>query len=216
MTVPYEVAVSQLQTMFPSVDREVVCAILESHRGHMEKTVEVLLNMSGEIPIEEDTTTNNTSNAVVQKQIEEDAMYAKVLQDRLFLQQLQGNAEFSGLFGDPTSFVPTSPGQSRNTAVVNEPDIVDKVKKLGEAAKLKFKELALKFKKGNSQGFTYGSINGEESEIVSLDTSLIKRTGTSFDEELLLPDEEEPLSLKKPTQTVGLESPSRRGNKKDD
>lgn len=51
MSVPYEVAISTIHGMFNgSIDKEVIGAVLEANQGHMEKTVECLLSMSGELP----------------------------------------------------------------------------------------------------------------------------------------------------------------------
>ncbi len=50
MTVPYRAAIAALESMFNgAIDREVICAILEENRGHMEKTVECLLSIAGQI-----------------------------------------------------------------------------------------------------------------------------------------------------------------------
>jgi hypothetical protein len=57
MAVPYETAVATIEGMFSgSVDREVICAVLEANNGHMEKTIECLLAMNGELPPEEQVT----------------------------------------------------------------------------------------------------------------------------------------------------------------
>src|SRR5690348_798325 len=48
MSVTYEDAMATLVSMFGTVDREVIAMILQSNNGHMEKTVENLLAMTGE------------------------------------------------------------------------------------------------------------------------------------------------------------------------
>jgi hypothetical protein len=54
MAVPYETAISTIQSVLNnSVEREIICAVLEANDGHMERTIEYLLSMSGEIPHEE-------------------------------------------------------------------------------------------------------------------------------------------------------------------
>eukprot|EP00741_Cyanophora_paradoxa_P016103 tig00000042_g15544.t1 len=48
MTVSYEDALATLTAMFPTIDKEVIGAVLDSHQGHMENTIESLLAVSGE------------------------------------------------------------------------------------------------------------------------------------------------------------------------
>ena len=56
MAVPYETAISTIQSVLNnSMEREIICAVLEANNGHMERTIEQLLSMSGEIPPEEAT-----------------------------------------------------------------------------------------------------------------------------------------------------------------
>ncbi len=54
MAVPFDTAVSTIHSMFNgNVDREVVTTVLEANNGHMERTIECLLRMSGELAPEE-------------------------------------------------------------------------------------------------------------------------------------------------------------------
>lgn len=46
--VAYEQALEVLQAMFANIDVEVIQSVLHSHRGHMERTVESLLLISGD------------------------------------------------------------------------------------------------------------------------------------------------------------------------
>lgn len=131
MSVPYDTAVSTIQSMFDgNVEREVVCAVLEANNGHMERTVECLLKMSGELPAEEQTSSvsvqkkfffffyywfnsmvgmNKQTNKLnlflqqqvteAQNQIREDELYARMLQNQVFMQQIRATPEFYGIFG---------------------------------------------------------------------------------------------------------------------
>jgi len=141
MVVPYEVAVSTIQSMFFDIDRDVICSVLEANSGHMEKTVECLLSMSGVLPNEEAQVLDNTIQS--QQQVQEDAQYAKKLQDQLYMNQLRLNPEFTDIFGAPRLW--RNPEFEED--LFDGPDITEKLKQFGEAAKLKFKEFAMKFKK---------------------------------------------------------------------
>jgi len=203
MSVPYEAAITTIHGMFNgTVDRDVVCTILEANNGHMEKTVECLLTMSGEIPVDETATTTETPEKA--NQIREDEQFARMFQDQLFMQQLEMHPEFSSVFGS-------------NTRTNNDTDfdITEKLKQLGDVAKLKFKELALKFRNrspNEKPDVKYTTIEEEEdTEVIAFDSSLAKRTATNFEEESV---EEVPLEMpKKQPKSVLLESkPSKKDN----
>lgn len=112
-----------LQGMFGSVDEEVIAMVLQSNGGHLEKTVENLLNMTGGAASEQSTASSrgNSSHSHSQtqtvlpddflrppsyyvsimnasygrkssmSQLESDAILAQMLQDELFMQELQAN-----------------------------------------------------------------------------------------------------------------------------
>jgi len=188
MAIPYEAAVSTIVSMFNgTIERDVICTILEANNGHMEKTVECLLAMSGEIPVEETSTSKTNGQPQQNSQVHEDEMYARMLQDQLFVQQLQMYPEFSGVFG------------SRDFPKEDsEIDILNKLKQMGDAAKLKLKEFAMKLSKnkGPTQKNTaYSTLNNQEddTEVVAFDSSLAKRTALTSN----LDDENEEVPLEK-------------------
>lgn len=189
MSVPYEAAVSTMVSMFNgTIERDVICTILEANNGHMEKTVECLLAMSGEIPVEETSVSKTNGQPQQNSQIHEDEMYARMLQDELFIQQLQMYPEFSGVFGGSRD-LPT--GES-------EIDILNKLKQMGDAAKLKLKEFAMKFSKNKGptqKNAAYSTLNNQEddTEVVAFDSSLAKRTALTSN----LDDENEEVPLEK-------------------
>jgi len=141
MTVSFADALATLQAMFGDVDKEVISVILENNGGHMEKTVDDLLAMTGQ----GDNTTNPTSGNGFNNpnpprnsgnrtgagndlpddflalpngngngngnrfsndhagmmgrpeeidQIKSDAEFAKMLQDQMFMDQLQSHPEW--------------------------------------------------------------------------------------------------------------------------
>ena len=62
---------------------------------------------------------------VNRNQIREDEMYARMLQDQLFVQQIRVMPEFSSMFGPDPRLGAVLPSQ-------NEPDVLDKLKHLGD------------------------------------------------------------------------------------
>jgi len=224
--IPYEAAVDTIQTMFNnSVEREVVCAVLEANNGHMERTIECLLNISGELPIEEQVTNSTAINSSQSSdtQIKDDELLARMLQNQLFMTELKQHPEFDQFF-----LFEDSPSSSTSESDV---DIVNSLKQLGSAAKLKFKELALKFSKNksttNKPDVKYSAVKTEDddTEVVAFDSSLAKRTATSFtdSEPHISEDGEVPLSSKRSNKpgdanaTVDSSSSDKtRGKHKDD
>ena len=56
MAIPYETAIETIQAVFNNnIEKDVVSAVLEANNGHMERTIECLLNMFGELSPEEAT-----------------------------------------------------------------------------------------------------------------------------------------------------------------
>lgn len=142
MAIPYEAAVATIQSMFENVDKDVICTVLEANSGHMEKTVECLLAMSGEIPAEEQQQTTTTvwnwlfcsilsvllqSNSA---QIKEDEQLARMLQNQLFLNELKQHHEFDDIFF--SELVHSSrPSASGTTSQESDTDLVNSIKQLG-------------------------------------------------------------------------------------
>jgi len=197
MAVPFETAVSNLQSIFPDLDREVICAVLEANNGRLERTVDFLLGMGV------DSRNSSCSNSDFD-QIRQDEFIARMLQDELFIQELRQYPELISVLDNGAATM----GSSTNAPRVNnmssqssgEIDIADKLKQLGDAAKLKFKELVMKFKTRSSNSSNssnpsvkYSPINNEDeggAEFISFDSSLSKRTSPSF----VLDEEEESAS----------------------
>jgi len=212
MALPYEAAVSTILSIFNNtIERDVICTVLEANNGHMEKTIECLLAMSGEIPVSETTVSKTNEQIQQNSQVREDEMFARMLQDQLFVQQLQMYPEFSGVFDTSGGF-----GTGDSTVDI---DILNKLKQMGDSAKLKFKEFAMKFSKnkGPTQKNTaYTSLNTQEddTEVVAFDSSLAKRTAltTNLDEDT----EEVPLEKSKKKDKTDTGSLSPKSSKKDD
>jgi hypothetical protein len=197
MAVPFETGVGNLQSMFPDLDREVICAVLEANNGRLERTVDFLLGMGV------DSRNSSCSNSDFD-QIRQDEFIARMLQDELFIQELRQYPELISVLDNGAATM----GSSTNAPRVNnmssqssgEIDIADKLKQLGDAAKLKFKELVMKFKTRSSNSSNssnpsvkYSPINNEDeggAEFISFDSSLSKRTSPSF----VLDEEEESAS----------------------
>jgi len=72
MSITMSSAVSELHTMFPSVDREVIMMILEANHRRLPKTIDELLQMSEEVP-EIETKQKN----------DDDELFARSLQSHL-------------------------------------------------------------------------------------------------------------------------------------
>lgn len=62
MAITFESAMEQLKVMFPTWDEETMSTILISNDYHVERTIEQILSMSGEISAEEVSTTNGPNN----------------------------------------------------------------------------------------------------------------------------------------------------------
>ena len=66
MSISFEDAVKTLKSMFPEWDEEMLGVILESNQYHVERTIEVVLSMSGE-QTGESTAVDSTNNEVNQR-----------------------------------------------------------------------------------------------------------------------------------------------------
>jgi hypothetical protein len=204
MAVPFETGVGNLQSMFPDLDREVICAVLEANNGRLERTVDFLLGMGVDSRNSEFGISNSSCSNSDFDQIRQDEFIARMLQDELFIQELRQYPELISVLDNGAATM----GSSTNVPRVNnmssqssgEIDIADKLKQLGDAAKLKFKELVMKFKTRSSNSSNssnpsvkYSPINNEDeggAEFISFDSSLSKRTSPSF----VLDEEEESAS----------------------
>ncbi|EFA78945.1 hypothetical protein PPL_08413 [Heterostelium album PN500] len=93
MSVPYEEALNSLQAMFSSFDRELIGAVLQQNKGHMEKTIDALLEMSGEVPINENTDSDHNI-----AQMHQDEMLARMLQNEMFVNEVRNDEQLAHLF----------------------------------------------------------------------------------------------------------------------
>jgi hypothetical protein len=223
MSIPYEEAVNTLQSMFGGMDRDVICAVLHANRGHMERTIDQLLAMSGDGISNGNTNESNNVNVASPpppspnpspvtrppahsqnlSQIQQDELLARMLQNELFMQEIRTNREFNGVFGG----VNQPPQRYASPSIVSAleddlslKELKEKFGQLGEAAKLKFRELALRFgKKDAVQNVKYSPIkmendnNIDDTEVVALDSTLARRTAKKGQEEDMdPPSPEEP------------------------
>ncbi|KAN0037819.1 hypothetical protein ACTFIV_003174 [Dictyostelium citrinum] len=95
MSVPFEQAIEELSTIFGGFDKEIIETVLRQNKGHMEKTIDALLEMNGEQPINE-----NTDQDQNLAQIEQDEMLARMMQNQLFINELRNDEDFSGFFNN--------------------------------------------------------------------------------------------------------------------
>jgi len=224
MAIPYETAIATLQGMFMELDREVICAVLESYNGHMERTVECLLSMTSEdhsnfssfdsspaMPVSQPPLPQRPQDLPELEQIKQDELLARMVQDAWLVEQFRDPQLFS-MFS-PWGTEPTSSSSS----TVDEIDIADKIKQLGDGAKLKLKELILKVKNkvtstgspARSPGVKYSQIdNSQDSgEVVSFDTSISRRTAINASNPFTIDDEdtfedEQPLTHSKKSVNI--------------
>ncbi|KAM9997310.1 hypothetical protein ACTFIZ_006701 [Dictyostelium cf. discoideum] len=98
MSVPFEQAIEELSTIFGGFDKEIIETVLRQNKGHMEKTIDALLEMNGEQPINE-----NTDQDQNLAQIEQDEMFARMMQNQLFINELRNDEDFSGFFNNNNS-----------------------------------------------------------------------------------------------------------------
>eukprot|EP01119_Soliformovum_irregulare_P020372 TRINITY_DN6587_c0_g1_i1.p2 TRINITY_DN6587_c0_g1~~TRINITY_DN6587_c0_g1_i1.p2 ORF type:complete len:194 (-),score=49.83 TRINITY_DN6587_c0_g1_i1:1335-1916(-) len=176
MSVPYEEAISNLQSMFENVDREVICSVLEENQGHMERTVEILLGMTGDPQIVQEI---SADDATVSQQIMSDEQYAMMLQDAAFVQQARKHPEFSDILTNDY-----------------ETDITEDLKKLGQAAKFKIKELYAKWTSPSSSSGYNAVSNDDKSPLTSLQQE------NNLDVDDVDDADEIPLESKKKTESV--------------
>jgi len=193
MTVPYEDAVATLQGMFSNLDREVVCSVLHANRGHMERTIDSLLSLCGETPVNNVPSENPPVHQSV-NQVQQDEMLARMLQNDMFMREVRVNRDFNALFSAPSR--QDIPPRSSSPSVVDalEDDLSlrelrEKFSQLGEAAKLKFREVAMKFTKrdGGAGNASYSPLNksrdgtDDDTEVVAFDSSVARRTKKALD-----------------------------------
>eukprot|EP01133_Synstelium_polycarpum_P012235 gene12235-14329_t len=199
MSVPYEEALNSLHSMFSSFDRELIGAVLQENKGHMEKTIDSLLEMSGEVPINQNTDADHSL-----AQMEQDEMLARMMQNELFMNEIRNDEDFATLFAarerqtantnageahrrvaqpsrevepDNNSYANASPfaGLEEDFSLQ---EIKEKLGQLGEAAKSKFKELSDYFMKKDET--KYSSVNtrdedDSEDEVVVFDRNVSRR-----------------------------------------
>jgi len=202
MSVPYDQAIETIASVVGnSFDKEVISMVLESNQGHMERTIEQLLQMNGTVEVSnKDSNVNNApSLKMSQDQILDDELYARMVQDELFMQEMQADPDFEAIFGrqvvEQQRRMLSSPRNqnrpqnvSSSSSTPPETDIIDDIKKFGDAAKLKLKEWALKFKRRNQPQEQSGNPSRvrpektDEATVVTLDTSVTRRTTFNDDE----------------------------------
>eukprot|EP01132_Coremiostelium_polycephalum_P001500 gene1500-1892_t len=85
MSVPFEQALESLRTMFTDFDGEVIETVLRQNKGHMEKTIDMLLEMNGQQPIN-GTNTDSDFNIA---QTHQDEILARMLQNQLYTDQMR-------------------------------------------------------------------------------------------------------------------------------
>eukprot|EP00735_Rhodelphis_limneticus_P015643 TRINITY_DN9962_c0_g1::TRINITY_DN9962_c0_g1_i1::g.29205::m.29205 TRINITY_DN9962_c0_g1::TRINITY_DN9962_c0_g1_i1::g.29205 ORF type:complete len:261 (+),score=21.88,CUE/PF02845.11/5.1e-05 TRINITY_DN9962_c0_g1_i1:121-903(+) len=209
MSVSYEEALQTLDSMFAGqFDREILASVLASQGNHLERTVETLLQMSGEVDsappppsqfapvptpayppsslamgglpddflrLPSDSYGSRTAEEM--SQIEADAELAKMLQDELFLQDLQRNPEWNQVLRDEARMNPgyssqgmsqqpqfapmsialgSSPSRSQmvgfgNTPAQEEIPLKDRLQNFSLVTKNKLKAFAESFKEKKNQ-----------------------------------------------------------------
>jgi len=85
--ISYEAALAELQSMFGDFDRDVLASVLHANRGHMEKTIDSLLQMKGEKPINSDNAQAQSATEA-QDQIARDEALARALQQKILAADL--------------------------------------------------------------------------------------------------------------------------------
>ncbi|KAF2076642.1 hypothetical protein CYY_002071 [Polysphondylium violaceum] len=93
MSVPFDQAIQSLVAIFGDFDREIIETVLRQNQGHMEKTIDALLEMNGEQPINQNTDSDQNL-----AQMQQDEMLAKMLQDDMFINEIKNDDDFANLF----------------------------------------------------------------------------------------------------------------------
>lgn len=118
----YAAATAELKQMFPNVEDDVLLEIVQNNRGNTEACIEPLLALSDPnyaLPAGVGTNTSTPADQILQ-----DQLLAQMLQDEMFLAELQRNQEFQGSLPSAT--------RSSNEP---EPSIADRFQKLTDATK---------------------------------------------------------------------------------
>ncbi|KYR00428.1 hypothetical protein DLAC_03184 [Tieghemostelium lacteum] len=106
MSVPFNEAIESIQSMFHGFDKDIIELVLRQNKGNMEMTIDVLLEMNGEKPINNIDTIEKD-----QQQIEQDEVLANMLQNNLFLNELRNDNDFASLFKQQQQLQNTNPPQ---------------------------------------------------------------------------------------------------------
>jgi len=93
MSVPFDQAIQSLVAIFGDFDREIIETVLRQNQGHMEKTIDALLEMNGEQPINQNTDSDQSL-----AQMQQDEMLAKMMQDEMFINEIRNDDDFANLF----------------------------------------------------------------------------------------------------------------------
>ena len=124
MSVSFQDALATLQSMFGDLDASVIQVVLESNNGHMENTVDQLLMIKGEAPIQSqpsgggsNNNINNNTRSASARRVEvpadflmlpdgappvlspdeayrQDELLAQMMANEMFLRELQNHPEF--------------------------------------------------------------------------------------------------------------------------
>ncbi|GAM16857.1 hypothetical protein SAMD00019534_000320 [Acytostelium subglobosum LB1] len=203
MSVPYQEALTSLQGMFSTFDRDIIAEILQLNKGHMEKTIDMLLEMSGETPINQQNTTDSDFRMA---QMEQDEMLARMMQNELFRNDTTNTANNSRDYLPPELYQVghasdrAPPQRIRPAALprqnveeeeeddkdvmtmleedLNLKEIKVKFNQLGEAVKTKFGELSDYFTKKEDNN-KYNPVNtSEEDENQAITNESVTRRNT--------------------------------------
>jgi len=141
-------AVAELKQMFPDVDDELLLMVLQEKRGDTAACIEPLLAMSDpnyvpSTPATDSTATMSVQSSTPQDQIIQDEILAKMLQDELFVNELNGNEEFQ------RSTRAAGPNQSPSAST--GPTIAERLQTMSAATKKTISDLYSRFStKANS------------------------------------------------------------------
>jgi len=169
-------AMNELKSMFPNLEEDVLFAVYVSTKNNLPQAIEELLEFNDPEYKANRTAALSQSNpsnitSTPQSQLELDEQLALMLQDELFLEQLQKDEQFRhNLSGEHSG----------------ESSIGSKLQEMSDATKKKFAELYHKFKKSGdkSNAFANGDPLGEEMHILSKQQAQKKDTnGYEYDEQ---------------------------------
>lgn len=154
-----EGALTELKSIFPDMDDELIKSILIAKGGNLQRALDELLGMSDPnfkgdaAPVRQAPLATSTP----QDQMLLDEQLALALQDELFLEQVNRDEGFRRALG---------PGQQAQ----DDFSITEKIQEMSDAAKRKMGELYFKFKKATSDS------KGEEQDIPGQEMQAMKKS----------------------------------------